>query len=95
MDNGVRFFVHHAQDTVGVAVSDIQAGEIVEGWVMDENKTVRITALSDIPLGHKIALSDISPGDPVIKYNVPICLAISGIKAGEHVHVHNVKSARW
>lgn len=51
-----------------------------------------ITALVDLPFGHKIALSDISKGDKVIKYGAPIGVATSDIKAGEHVHSHNVKT---
>jgi (2R)-sulfolactate sulfo-lyase subunit alpha len=48
-----------------------------------------------IPLGHKIALSDIAPGDPVIKYDESIGNASKAIKKGQHVHTHNLKTARW
>jgi len=34
------------------------------------------------------------PGDAVIKYNNKIGIATIEIFAGQHVHVHNVKSAR-
>ena len=65
-----------------VAVSAMKAGESFEG----------ITALSDIPFGHKIALRDISAGEAVIKYGYPIGYALTDIKKGEHVHTHNLKT---
>lgn len=42
--------------------------------------------------GHKIALCDIKKGDNVIKYGYPIGHAVEDIKAGEHVHTHNIKT---
>lgn len=90
-----KFFVHAKEDTVGVAVTDIQAGEKVTGWVMDDDTIVEVEAKSIIPLGHKIALKDIVPGETVIKYGEPIGKAVAPIAKGEHVHVHNLKTARW
>ncbi len=43
--------------------------------------------------GHKYALCDIEKGSKVIKYGFPIGVATDYIKAGEHVHSHNVKTA--
>lgn len=43
--------------------------------------------------GHKYACKQIKKGEPVIKYGFPIGYAQSDIKAGEHVHTHNLKSA--
>ena len=43
-------------------------------------------------LGHKIAARDIRTGEKIYKYGVPIGSAIRDIRAGEHVHVHNMKS---
>ena len=42
--------------------------------------------------GHKYALRDIAKGENVIKYGNPIGHATADIKAGEHVHTHNVKT---
>ncbi|MGN0855443.1 MAG: UxaA family hydrolase [Kiritimatiellia bacterium] len=42
--------------------------------------------------GHKYARRDIAAGENVIKYGMPIGHATRAIKAGEHVHVHNVKT---
>lgn len=40
--------------------------------------------------GHKYALRDIKKGENIIKYGNPIGHATADIKAGEHVHTHNV-----
>ncbi|RZL37514.1 MAG: altronate dehydratase [Rubrivivax sp.] len=44
--------------------------------------------------GHKVALRDIAPGEVVLKYGQPIGIASQAIKAGDHVHVHNLDMAR-
>lgn len=43
--------------------------------------------------GHKTALCDIKKGESVIKYGFPIGVAAEDIKAGDHVHSHNLKTA--
>lgn len=42
--------------------------------------------------GHKYAACDIKKGENIIKYGFPIGHATVDIKAGEHVHTHNVKT---
>ena len=44
------------------------------------------------PLGFKIAARDILAGAKVIKYGAPIGSATTNIKAGEIVHLHNMRS---
>ena len=44
--------------------------------------------------GHKIALTAIAAGEPVIKYGSAIGTASRDIAAGTHVHTHNVASSR-
>lgn len=91
-----QFLIHNKEDTVGVAVEDIRSGEDVEGvYIEDLSKRVKVKALNDIPLGHKIALREIKQGEKVIKYGRPIGVATKDIKTGEHVHVHNLKSIKW
>lgn len=90
-----NFLVHAADDAVGVAVCDISPGNAVRGRVMDGGGDVDLDVLSEIPLGHKIALRDIAAGERVIKYGVAIGKASQDIKRGEHVHVHNLKGERW
>lgn len=91
-----HFLVHNQNDTVGVAVvEDIEAGMELTGWVMDTDETITIEARDPVPLGHKIALTDIAEGDTVYKYGHDIGKAIVNIGKGHHVHVHNTKTKRW
>ena len=91
-----HYVIHHEEDTVGVAVAEgIEARQELTGWLMDGNATVTILARDPIPLGHKIALTDIAAGDSIIKYGHDIGRAVEPIGAGHHVHVHNVKTRRW
>ena len=92
----IHFVVHEEGDSVGtIVVEGIQSGQDLTGWVMEQDKTISLSTLSDIPIGHKIALCDLSKDDTVIKYGVDIGRVVAPIKAGEHLHVHNVKTKRW
>jgi (2R)-sulfolactate sulfo-lyase subunit alpha len=90
-----EFLVHDLKDTVGVAVVDIRAGQTVSGRALDGKEARGVKALENIPLGHKIALRDFQPGDTVIKYGEDIGRVVQPIRAGQHVHVHNLKTKRW
>ncbi len=71
-------------DNVAVALSPIEQGaEAVCG-------DIHLTASDPVPAGHKMALTSISKGEKVIKYGFPIGYAKEDIKAGSHVHVHNL-----
>ena len=90
-----KFWIHDEKDSVGVAVDDLRAGESVEGAYMRGSGGVRVTPTTDIPLGHKIALRPIATGEKVLEYAEVIGRAIQPIAAGDHVHVHNLRSLRW
>ena len=53
-----------------------------------------ITALEDIPKWHKMAVTAIEKGSHIYKYGAVIGIASENIKAGEHVHIHNVSSPK-
>ncbi len=92
----IDFLVHEAVDDVGVVVVEgLKAGQEIIGWVMKEDETITVKIISDIPIGHKLALKDLAEGDTVIKYNTDIGKVVAPIKKGEHLHVHNVKTKRW
>lgn len=92
----IDFLVHEAGDGVGVvAVEGIKTGQNLTGWIMQEDQTMTIKVLNDIPIGHKIALKDFAVGDTVYKYGTDIGKVVAPIKKGEHLHVHNVKTKRW
>jgi (2R)-sulfolactate sulfo-lyase subunit alpha len=90
-----KFLVHKKGDHVGVATSDIEAGEEVVGVYMDDDSTVGVVSGGEIPLGHKIAVGECEPGGAVIEYGVQIGEAPEGLSVGDYVHTHNLKSARW
>lgn len=79
-------------DDVVVAIETISAGETVE--YLCEGETVCFPALQDITIYHKVARRDIAAGAPISKYGEHIGVAACDIKAGQHVHVHNVGSHR-
>jgi len=95
MKSKVQFLMHEAQDNVGVAVVDIKSGETVKGKALHGEATPEVKSLSEIPLGHKIALVDFAEGDTVMKYGVDVGRVVAPIRKGEHVHVHNLKTKRW
>lgn len=92
----IHVVLHDAKDTVAVAVVEgIKAGTELNAWIMDEDKIVQVTAKQDIPIGHKVALTDMKVGDTVYKYGVDIGKVVEPIQAGQHAHVHNIKTKRW
>ena len=81
-----------AKDNVAVAIEPIAKGDAAV--YVCEGKEVSLPALEDITIYHKLAIRDIAKGEPVVKYGEHIGIASSDIKAGEHVHVHNVEGHR-
>ncbi len=73
-------------DNVYVLLRPITAGTVLQ---FGGRETAYENALE---LGHKIAARDIAAGEKIIKYGAPIGSATRDIRAGEHVHVHNIKS---
>jgi altronate dehydratase small subunit len=76
------------KDNVATALRALEEGESIEVAVGDRAKG--ITVRQAIPFGHKVALTDIQRGQPVIKYGEEIGLATNMILAGQHTHIHNV-----
>jgi len=69
-------------DDVLIATRDIAAGTALPDMPG--------AASASIPAGHKAAASDIAAGSPVRRYNQIIGFATRDIRAGEHVHLHNM-----
>jgi altronate dehydratase len=76
------------RDNVATALEPLERGRAIEV------AGTTLVILEPVPRGHKVALRRIAKGGPVVKYGSPIGTATSDIAAGEHVHVHNVASAR-
>jgi (2R)-sulfolactate sulfo-lyase subunit alpha len=92
----IHFVLHDAKDTVAVVVVEgVKSGDSLTGWIMDEDKTIQLKALQDIPIGHKIALKNMAVGDTVLKYGIDMGKVVAPIQTGQHAHVHNIKTKRW
>jgi len=78
----------HPDDNVATLIDALDAGETA-GVVCGRERS-QIRASTPIRSGHKIALRDIPQGRPVIKFGQQIGCATAPIRAGEHVHVHNL-----
>ena len=88
--------IHDKKDNVGVVVTEkITSNQDCNCWIMENDDSSKIQSKNEIPLGHKIALVDLSEGDTIIKYGHDIGKVVKAIKKGEHVHVHNVKTKKW
>lgn len=92
---GYKVFVHRKGDHVGVAVEDLQAGERVGVVYLDDDSTGELAVQEAVPLGHKVALVDLAPGQVVVEYGEAIGKATAAVRSGQHVHVHNLRSLRW
>ena len=77
----------HPADGVGIALSDLAAGEVIA--LAGE----RVALRAAIPLGHKFALTARAPGDVVRRYGEAIGRATAAIAPGDHVHTHNLATA--
>jgi (2R)-sulfolactate sulfo-lyase subunit alpha len=92
----IHCILHDADDTVAVVVVEgVTRGTAMTGWIMDDDRTIELEARQDIPIGHKVALRDMAPGDTVVKYGIDMGRVTAAIRKGEHAHVHNIKTKRW
>ena len=74
----------HPQDNVVVALHPIAKGTAVP---VDG---AAVTAVEDIPQGHKMAIAPIGKGENVVKYGFPIGHATADAVPGTWMHTHNV-----
>jgi hypothetical protein len=79
-------------DNVATTLRPVRAGERI--IVSCNGRRSALTARDDVPLCHKVALADLRDGHDVLKYGLPIGVAIAAIAAGTHVHIHNMRSKR-
>ena len=72
----------HPEDDVVIARVEVPDGTLLQ----KEN----VRAAARIPAGHKVAVRDLAKGAPARRYNQIIGFATQDIRAGDHVHVHNL-----
>jgi altronate hydrolase len=76
----------HPRDDVVIAIAPLAAGTRLE------TDAAPIVLSADVPAGHKIAIRDLVPGEPVRRYGHVIGVASTPIRSGDHVHVHNLRA---
>jgi (2R)-sulfolactate sulfo-lyase subunit alpha len=91
-----QLLVHDKRDNVGVVVvENLQAGDEMFCVVTEDDTDFTLLVKQDVPIGHKVALTDLKVGDTIVKYGEDIGRVIAPLAIGEHVHVHNLKTKRW
>lgn len=79
-----KFLKINPADSVVVALISLNKGDTITAG------NLTVTAVNDIPAGHKMAIKNIKAGESIIKYGEPIGKAKCDIQAGEHIHTHNL-----
>jgi altronate dehydratase small subunit len=86
-----RAIVLHAADTVATL---IDAGEAGATCKLQGEGTGHVVLRAAVPFGHKVCIRATPAGSDVLKYGQVIGRASRPLEVGDHVHVHNVESAR-
>lgn len=82
-----RCFQVNAQDNVATMLED--GAELAQ--VVGQNPR-RINLQHIVPSGHKVALTGICAGQPIVKFGQTIGRATQEIRTGQWVHLHNCAS---
>ena len=82
-----RFLQIHPEDNVVVCLEPMAKGETI---TLSDGREV--TAVEDVPAGHKMAVKNISNGDNVVKYGYAIGHSTEDITIGRWVHTHDIKT---
>lgn len=82
-----RYIQIHPNDNVAVALTDLPAGEVLHLSGRD------VTLREAIPVGHKIALTDLNEQDQVIKYGYPIGHVLRRVQSGEWINEQVLKTS--
>ncbi len=85
----MNIYVHASEkDNLVTCIKALSKGEhvIVDG--------IDIEVKDDIPIYHKMAVTDIGKGSLIYKYGEVMGVASRDIRAGEWAHVHNIDSTR-
>jgi (2R)-sulfolactate sulfo-lyase subunit alpha len=91
-----HLLVHDHRDNVGVVVVEgLEPGTDMLCVVTEDDSEFRLAVQGAVPIGHKVALVDLKPGDTVIKYGHDVGRIVAPVAKGEHVHVHNLRTKRW
>ncbi len=87
---------HSPKDNVAVVVVEgLKAGTKALGVVTENDSSFTVEVKDDVPIGHKVALIELSEGATVIKYGQDVGRMTGAAAKGRHVHTHNMKTKRW
>ena len=82
--SSTEVIIHDEKDNVGVVVIEkIKPNQECNCWIMENDKSAKIQSISEIPLGHKIAMTDLKEGDTILKYGHDIGKVVKEIKEGK------------
>ena len=73
------------RDNVAVTLTSLVKGDVVN------IKGDVITILTEVPAGHKVALTDIKKGEKIVKYGQAVGRAAEDIAIGSALHIFNMK----
>lgn len=76
----------HPRDNVLISIANLPAQAEFEF----EGIGYRLSQAA--PIGHKIARYDLAAGEKILRYGVPIGSLFKAVRAGDWVHIHNLKS---
>ncbi|GAO44549.1 UxaA family hydrolase [Flavihumibacter petaseus] len=77
----------HPNDNLLVALQNLKAGTVIT-WNGNA-----ITLRDDVPAKHKLTITDLAPGDPVLMYGVTVGKAIVNIPQGGLITTENIRHA--
>jgi altronate dehydratase small subunit len=87
----LRAIVLNRADNVGTLIDPGRAGE---SCALQGEANGEVPLLQDVPFGHKVCIRETPAGADVLKYGQVVGKASKALRIGEHVHTHNVESAR-
>ena len=90
MQTATSAFQVHDQDNVATLLGEAAAGALLQ--IVGPAGRHNLTAREKIELGHKVALTAIPEGAPIVKFGIVIGIAMRPIAPGEWVHLHNCRS---
>ena len=78
------------RDNCATLTDNAEEGDTIR--IIDGDKARTVTARMKIPVWHKTAISPVEKGDAIYKYGAIVGVALERIEAGDHLHVHNMRS---
>lgn len=86
-----RAIVLNESDNLATLIDPGVAGDVCR---LQGEASGEVLLLQDIPFGHKLCIADTLKDANILKYGQVIGRASQAVKTGEHMHVHNIESAR-